>query len=445
MTARVADVGRLLDSAAWGAYQKYVVGLVALALLFDGLDGQVLGLAIPALIVDWGVTRADLTPVVAAGLIGMCVGTAVGGWIADRIGRRLALILSIALFGLTTAASALVESVAALGAARFVVGIGLGGALPTATAMIAEFTPARSRSVGIAIGMVTIPVGSMLGSLLSAAIIEGLGWRALFVIGGLLPLALALGFVRLLPESPSFLAGRPERRGELARLLAKAGHRERETDVEAGAEAATDARKAPVSALFGGNAGLDTLLAWTAFFLTMLALYSVVSWGPEMLASADFPLSFTSSALAAFALGGIAGSVASGWMVAWLGSRSSQIALAGGAALTAALMGISFMGAPPQTVTVVALIAVLGFAITGMQNSMYILSAHLYPTEVRGTGVGAALAVARLGAVASSFTGALSLDLGGGPLFFAFIAAGLVLAAVTASLVRHAVPPLPRA
>lgn len=445
MTAQVADVGRLLDTGVWNGYQKYVVGLVALALLFDGLDSQILGLAIPALIGDWQVSRADLAPVVAAGLIGMCLGTAVGGWAADRIGRKWSLIASVTLFGLATVVSALVGSVGALGTARFVVGLGLGGALPTATAMIAEFTPARSRSIGIAIGMVTIPVGSMLGSLISAAIIEDFGWRALFLIGGIAPVALAVGFVWVLPESPRFLLGRPRRRAELLRILDKAGCPRIDDAAVLTPEPMTARDRAPLAALFGAETKRDTLLTWLAFFLTMLALYTVVSWGPAMLASENFALSFTGSALAAFALGGIAGSVGSGWLVGRLGSRPSQIALGGGGALVAGVMAVAFGGGAPQPGTVIATIAVLGFAITGMQNSMYILSAHLYSTAVRGTGVGAALAVARLGAVASAFTGAWAVDLGGGSLYFGVIAAGLLLAALTASSVGRPVPALARA
>jgi AAHS family 4-hydroxybenzoate transporter-like MFS transporter len=435
-------IDELLDATAWNGFQKGVVGLVALALLFDGLDSQVLGLAIPALIEDWGVSRGDLAPVVAAGLIGMCIGAPLGGFMSDRVGRKWALILSVAVFGFATAASALVDSVGALLAARFVVGLGLGGALPTSTALIAEFTPARSRSIGIAIGMVTIPIGSMVASVISAAIIEDLGWRTLFVIGGLAPVVLAAVFIRALPESPRYLLGRSERRSELLSLLAKAGCA---VDGEAlETERSAPRPRAPISALFGAGTAIDTLLAWAAFFLTMLALYTVVSWGPAMLANEAFALSFTGSALAAFALGGIAGAVTSGWMVTWLGSRRSQVMLAGGGAVLAFAMAATFTGGAPAPGLLLALIATLGFAITGMQNSMYILCAHLYSTQVRGTGVGAALAVARLGAVASAFTGALSVELGGGMLFFAVIGIGLALSAVTASSVRRPVPAFTR-
>ncbi len=444
MTATATDLGRLLDAAPWSGYQKYVVGLVAAALLFDGLDSQVLGLAIPALIADWSVTRADLEPVVAAGLIGMCMGAGIGGSASDRYGRKRSLLVSVALFGLATAVSALVDTIGALGVARFAAGLGLGGALPSATALIAEFTPARSRSIGIAIGMLTIPIGSMIGGLISAAVIEDYGWRALFVIGGVSPLLLVLALTRLLPESPRFLLTRPTGRGELMQLLAKTHPQSAVSgaalDGEPGTGAVPPRSRAPLAALFGVEMRIDTLCAWAAFFFTMLSLYTVVSWGPAMLAAESYALSFTGTALAAFALGGIVGSAGSGWLIAWTGSRPSQLGFAGGGAIVAAVGAALFLDGAPSTGAVIALIFTLGVAVTGMQNGMYILSAHLYSTAVRGTGVGAALTFARLGAVTSAVTGALSVDLGGGALFFVFILVALTLSGLFAAAVSRPVP-----
>src|SRR5947209_3905828 len=112
------DAGALIDSSPWTFYQKRLTLLAALAIVLDGFDIQVLAFAIPSLMKEWHVTRAAFSPVLALGLAGMAVGGPIFGYWGDRIGRRSALIGSIALFGIATAATAFIHSVTALTALR---------------------------------------------------------------------------------------------------------------------------------------------------------------------------------------------------------------------------------------------------------------------------------------------------------------------------------------
>src|SRR5437763_1995361 len=129
------------DDGPWTAYQKWLVCLTAITVVFDGIDNQLIGITIPALIADWHVPRSAFAPVVSLGFVGMIVGGTSAGYLGDRIGRRAALLGSIAVFGVCTLAIGLVNGVAALAALRFITGIGLGGALPNATALAAEYVP----------------------------------------------------------------------------------------------------------------------------------------------------------------------------------------------------------------------------------------------------------------------------------------------------------------
>src|SRR3954469_2676876 len=101
---QTVDIGQILDDGPWTTMQKLVVILAALSIVADGFDGQLIGFAIPLIIKEWGVSRGDFAPVVASGLIGMGIGSACAGLFADRFGRRLAVIGSIALFSLATCA-----------------------------------------------------------------------------------------------------------------------------------------------------------------------------------------------------------------------------------------------------------------------------------------------------------------------------------------------------
>ena len=149
----------MLDQGAWGAYQKWLVGMTAMTIVFDGIDNQLLGVAIPSIMREWSVPRAAFAPVVSIGLIGMTIGGAVAGLAGDRIGRRTALLGSMLLFGLMTAAVAAAASPMHLAVLRLLAGAGLGGAIPNAAALAAEYVPRRHRHIAVTLTIVCVPLG----------------------------------------------------------------------------------------------------------------------------------------------------------------------------------------------------------------------------------------------------------------------------------------------
>jgi AAHS family 4-hydroxybenzoate transporter-like MFS transporter len=400
------------DATAWTRRAAIVVAMVAISLVLDGVDAQALGLAIPPLMVEWGLTRADFSPIAAGSLIGMAIGATFGGMVGDRIGRRAALIGSIALFGLATGLATLAPGKDIFGALRAVAGLGLGATLPNASALIAEFTPVRYRSIGMSIAMLSQPTGSMAAGLLAAALLEGHGWRGLFLIGSFAPLALALLFLWRLPESPGYLA--------------------RST--------ARDAPRASLSALLVPERRRDTLLAWLSCFLSLLALYSVLSWAPAMLAAEHVPLAFTGTAIATFSIGGILGSFGCGLVIKRFGSRAAQILIGATGIVAGVLLIALFRGGRATTTLIGVLMPFVGVGAAGTQTTLYALGAYLYPTELRATGMGAVLGIGRLGAVASAWAGASAVDAGGAVGFFVLFAAAIAAATVACVLIRRSIP-----
>jgi len=422
-----------LENGPFTPFQARCVAIAVLAVVLDGFDIQVLGVAMPALMKGWGLDKAAFVPVIALGLLAMSIGTALSGWLGDRIGRRPCLIGAMVIFGLGTLAAAQTTGLPGFFVARVLASLGLGGAVPVAVAMLAEFTPRRHRGLAVTAGMICTPLGGLLAGLVAAWVLPGHGWPALFVVGGALPLVLALVLVLGLPESPAFLVAKG-RQGDLARLAGRLG-------ATVGVMARAGGRaKSQFSALFGGGLTGTTLLVWGLFLGGLTAAYTAFNWLPTLLVRTGHAMATGSLALAAFNFGGILGTVVGALVIGRLGSRLviTSYALAGVAAAGAS---VAVLAHTQQAGLIEAAMAVTGFCIVGVQTMLFALASHAYPDHLRATGVGAALGVGRLGALASSAIGAVLV--GQGNLgFFGFLSGLMAVVSVFLLLLGPHIPPL---
>ena len=437
MTTDPTDVGALLDEGGWSGYQKLLVAGTALTIIFDGLDNQLLGAAIPSMMVEWSLTRPAFATVLAAALFGMMIGGFFGGYIGDRIGRRMALLGSVISFGVLTLLMSLANDVTTLTALRFLAGLGLGGAMPNATALASEYVPLRRRAFAVTLTLVCIPLGGTLAGLAGAVILPAYGWRALFFIGGALPLVLAALLWKVLPESPRYLARDRSRWPELATLLRRLGH-----DVPADA-AFVDSHeravaRASIALLFGPEFRRDTLALSTAFFFCLLSAYTGVNWVPSLLTSAGFEVAMANYGLMAFNLGGVVGAIGGAMAFARLGSRLTMLTMTAGA-IGGCLLLANVPIADQTTVAVLVMLAWTGGLINAVQTTMYALAAHVYPAGIRATGVGTAVAIGRVGGVGSSYAGAWALESGPSQMF-ALIAGTLAIVFAALASVRNHIP-----
>jgi len=437
---KTVDVGAILDEGAWSGYQKLLVLGTAFAIVLDGLDNQLLGVAVPALMREWSLPRPAFASVLASGMLGMMVGGALGGYIGDRVGRRGALVGSVVAFGIFTVLVSFAGRVGVLGVLRFFAGFGLGGAMPNAAALSSEYVPRRHRAFAVTATIVCIPLGGTLAGLLGAEILPRYGWRTLFLVGGLAPLVLAAILWRILPESPRYLARRRERWLELAVLLRRIGH-----DVPLDAAFADDRERAVSQAsarqLFVPEFRRDTLALCGSFFFCLLTVYIGTNWVPSLLTGAGFGIAVASNGLTAYNLGGVGGAILGAILIGRLGSRRTMLAMSAGAIAGAVLLASVAIGAQ-SVVSVLAMLAWTGGLVNAVQTTMYALAAHVYPTGIRGTGVGAAVAFGRIGGVAAPYAGSWALESGGASRLFALMAATMtVVFAALASVQNH----IPRA
>jgi AAHS family 4-hydroxybenzoate transporter-like MFS transporter len=433
--ASLVDVAGYIDQQPVGGFQIKLLLTCAAVLFLDGFDTQAIGYVAPALAREWGLSKAALGPVFSAGLFGLMIGALVFGPLADRIGRKKIIIFSTLAFGIGTLATSFIADVNTLLAIRFLTGLGLGGAMPNAVAMTSEFSPHRRRATMVMIMFCGFSVGAALGGLLAAWLIPQFGWRSVFVIGGIAPLALVPILAWRLPESVRFLAlaGRaPERVAELLGYINPKAVFAPATQFVVHEPRLTGM---PVLHLFREGRTLPTLLLWVVFFMSLLDLYFLSNWLPTVLNDLGASVSMAAAIGSMLQVGGVVGTFALGSVI----DRFSFRALA--LVYVAAVFAVGAIGQLGHSVIfVTTAIFAAGFCIVGGQIAANALAATFYPTSVRATGVGWALGIGRVGSIVGPLVGGalLTAKWSTGSVFIAAATAALCAALAAFSLSRLA-------
>jgi AAHS family 3-hydroxyphenylpropionic acid transporter len=337
---------------------------MAVAML-EGFDIQAMGVAAPRLAPEFGLGPGEMKWVFAISNIGMVLGAAFGGWLADRVGRKPVFMTSVAMFGVFTLCVVFIGEFGTLVAARLLAGLGFGAALPNMMAIAAELsTPAR-RSSTAALIFCGFPIGGGSVALLTQILPAGLDWRFLFIVGGILPALLVPALYWLLPET-----------------LAPAASR------------APKDRAPTLHVLVGGGRAAPTLLLWLAFLPTLLILYLILNWLPTLVVAKGLDRAIAPQASLAFNWASAAGALLLGWLVDRFGPRW-PLMLAYGALIVALVA----LGASTNHAAIITLSGVAGFFLLGANYALYGVAPSYYPAAMRGTGSGASVAVGRVGSI----------------------------------------------
>ena len=440
--ARTVDVGAAIDEGRWTGYQKLLIFGTALTIILDGVDNQLLPNAVPTLIQEWGRPRGDFIGALSYGPFGMMIGGLIGGILGDRLGRRTALLGSVVTFAVLTFAIAFANSIEMLGLLRFLAGVGLGGAMPNAATLASEYVPRKQRPFAVTLTIVCIPLGGVLAGYLAAGIIPTYGWRALFIAGGVIPLILAVVLWKALPESPRYMAARRARWPELTRMMRKIGH-DLPNDVEyvEAATAGVPKGKVSIGTLFGPQYLRDTLALSASFFFCLLVNYLVILLLPAVLTAAGngFTQPQASRALAMSNFGGVAGAVFGAMLIQQFGSRVTMLGMSALAIASSVVLAGTDID-PSNTLFLMGMLVLTGGLLNGVQTTMYALAAHVFPTDIRSTGVGFAVAVGRIGNVLAATVANEAFNRGGNGGYFGSWAALMAVVLVALALVSRHVP-----
>jgi AAHS family 4-hydroxybenzoate transporter-like MFS transporter len=426
-TAQV-DVQQLIDSGRFTRYQFLIAFLCFIIIAIDGFDTAIIGFIAPSLRSEWHLTPQQLAPLLSAGLVGLAFGSFLAGPLGDRIGRKAILVVSVLFFGIWSLASAYTDSLLMLTIFRFLTGLGLGGAMPNAITLTSEYAPQRTRSTVVTIMFCGFTLGSGLGGVLAAHMIPDYGWRSVLLFGGYVPIACAVVFYFLLPESVRFLVLRKPASRQVEATLRRIA-----PDAPlAGAhffipEPPAAVRRSPVAQLFASPLAFGTLALWSAFFMSLLIVYLLTNWLPTLFKDAGFPIAKAALVSAMYQAGGTVGAIVIGRLM----DRFNPYRVLGLSYLCA-IAFIALIGFQYTDLLLLNLgVAGVGFCISGSQIGANALAAAFYPTSNRVTGVSWALGVGRCGAILGSLMGGALLGAGLG---FSAIILLLAIPALLASI-----------
>lgn len=394
------DITDAIEGRPVGLGQWRLLILCLVIVCFDGFDAQIMGYTAPALVEGMHVSRQILGPVISAGLFGLMLGALALGTLGDRIGRKRIILLSTMIFGIFSTLTAFAETVPQITALRFLTGIGLGGAMPAAIALVSEYMPRRRRGMMVTITVCGFAIGPAIGGFVAGDLIHAWGWGGMFVAGGAIPLLLVPVLAACLPESARFLirtkapaaaVANSLQRALLERFPAEGSYRHQETRPTSTA----------IGEIFKDGRAVGSVLLWIAIFLNLIGINLQTNWLPLMITDLGFPIGQAATATAMFHVGGALGGLVLARLLDRFDLVRAVAVISFVAGVTVILIG--FGGTTMLALTITIFLA--GLFVVGGQSALNALSGMYYPEHIRSTGSGWALGIGRLGAAVGPTVG----------------------------------------
>jgi putative MFS transporter len=412
-----------LDRVPLNSFHWKLLVTSGLGWMFDAMDVLLIGFLVAPITKEFTLAPTQVGLVASAGFVGMFLGAAISGRLADRYGRRLIFQVTLVVFSIGAVLSALAPTFETLLAARVVAGLGLGGELPVVATLVSEFSPRAQRGRMIVLLESFWAYGTILAGLVALFVLPQFGWRGAFVVAAL-P-ALYVAYLRsALPESPRYLA----ERGRTAEADAVVRRVER---ASGGALLTLGAAVAParsgrtsVAELWSPQYRRRTAMLWILWFGIVFTYYGIFLYVPSLLAARGLSEVRSNEFFFLSTIAQIPGYFSAAWLVERWGRKPTLVTYLLGTAAAAFLFGNSGTGTDAFIYA-----ALLSFFNLGAWGIVYTYSPELYPTAVRATGAGVAAAVGRIGGIIGPFlTPVLVPTLGQSGVFALF----MVLLVVTA-------------
>ena len=401
---------------------------------FDGYDLVVYGTVVPTLIEKWNLSPVEAGAIGTYGLFGMMFGAILFGTLADRIGRKNVIAITLVLFSFFTFLCGFAETPTVFSTFRFLAGLGLGGIMPNVIALLTDYAPKNMRSMIVSIVLCGYSIGGILAPLLGIFLMPKFGWESIFWVAGL-PLLLLPFMYKQLPETASYLI-RTGKKEKLISALTKVSPGSKFNKHDEIVEIKLQETKVPIFGLFKEKRALSTVMFWIAFFSCLLMVYGLNTWLPKLMIEAGYGLNSSLTFLITLQGGAIIGTLIIGRLCDKYGSKKMLIPMYESGAVALTLLG--FGG---SSFLIYLLVAIAGAATIGAQNIVQAYVSQYYPPNMRSTALGMASGIGRMGGMLGPLLGGflLSVSLPIHLNFIAFAIPGLIAAAALAIIpVRHA-------
>jgi len=388
-----------LDRIPLNRFHWRLLAVAGFGWMFDAMDVILIAFLLTPIRTEFGLDATRTGFVASAGFVGMFLGAAIAGRIADRVGRKTVFQATLVLFSIGALLSALAPTFETLLLARVVAGLGLGGELPVAATLVTEYAPRASRGRFIVLLESFWAYGTILAGVVALVVLPQFGWRGAFVVGALPALYVAY-LRRALPESPRFLAehGRAAEADAVVRRVEREGGGALITVTKPVAPERSPGGSAPISALFAPRYARRTAMLWILWFGITLTYYGIFTFLPSLFALRGFSVSQSNTYFFVSSLAQIPGYFSAAWLVERVGRRPTLVAYLVGSAFAA-----YFFGNSTTQNDAVVYAALLSFFDLGAWGAVYALTPELYPTALRATGAGSAAAVGRIGGIIGPF------------------------------------------
>lgn len=410
MTSNEIDVRTLINDRPLCGYQKLIILLGFIVVALDGFDITLMGFIAPELKSEWGVSNQQLGMVMSAALVGLTIGALLSGPLADWLGRKVIIINSVFFFGVWTLVTAFSHTIDQMIFFRFMTGLGLGAAMPNVGTLISEYAPEKKRSFIITVVFCGFTFGAALGGFAASWIIPQMGWHALLLLGGILPLLSVPLLIAKLPESVRFLVTKRASKQRIGKIVEKLAPGSTDANTHYTLPPRVAPGKGSMQIVISRQYRFGSLMLWLGYFMALFLVYLLGSWLPTLVKGIGMSVAQAAVITALYQAGGTFGSLFAGWLM----DRVNPHRALGVIYLLGAVFTLSIGLASHCSLMLGVLALACGFCLNGANTGMNALSAHYYPTEARATGSSWMHGVGRIGAILSAFAGAEMLALGWG-------------------------------